>query len=112
MSITIHLQDELVQRLQRQAEARQLSLHEWVIRVLSRAPEFPDQPEAWRALNARRFQLIRQRHQGGLTEAEETELAELQATADRWLEPQDQQRLERLQPYEELARRLTNPSDG
>src|SRR5712671_6472190 len=107
MPITIDLQDELAQRLQRQAEARQMSLHEWVINVLSRAPEFPDQPEAWRALNARRFQLIHQRHQGGLTQAEEAELAELQATADKWLEPHDRQRLEMLEPYEALARPLT-----
>jgi hypothetical protein len=112
MSITITLQDELVQRLQRQAAARRLSLDEWVVCVLSRAPEFPDQPEAWRALNARRFQLIRQRHHGGLTEAEAAELAELQATADRWLEPQDRQRLAMLQPYEELARQLTQSSNG
>ena len=40
-----------------------------------------------------------QRHQGGLTEAEEAELAELQATADKWLEPLDQQRLDALKPY-------------
>jgi hypothetical protein len=43
--------------------------------------------------------------------AEEAELAELQATADKWLEPLDQQRLEMLKPYEELARRLTQKSD-
>jgi hypothetical protein len=60
----------------------------------------------WRELNARRFLLIHQRHQGGLTEAEEAELAELQAMADKWLEPLDQQRLDALKPYEELARRL------
>ena len=42
MSVTIDLQDEIVQRLQRQAEARQISLQEWMVRVLSRAPEFPD----------------------------------------------------------------------
>jgi hypothetical protein len=112
MSITITLQDELVQRLQQQAEARRLSLDEWVMWILSRAPEFRDQPEAWRALNARRFQLIRQRHQGGLSEAEAAELADLQATADRWLEPLDRQRLDMLQPYEELARRLAHPSYG
>jgi hypothetical protein len=106
VSITINLQDEVVQRLQRQAEARQISLQEWVAWVLSRAPEFPDQPEAWRELNARRFLLVHQRHQGGLTKAEEAELAELQATADKWLEPLDQQRLDALKPYEELARRL------
>jgi hypothetical protein len=108
MSITIDLQDELTQRLQRQAEARQMSLQEWVIRILSRAPDFPDQPDAWRELNARRFQLIHQRHQSGLTEAEKAELGELQATADKWLEPHDRQRLEMLEPYEALARRLTH----
>ena len=109
MSITIDLQDDLLQRLQRQAEARRISLQEWLITVLSRAPEFPDQPDAWRELNARRFHLIRQRHQAGLTQAEEAELTELQATADKWLEPHDRQRLEMLRPYEELARRLTHP---
>jgi hypothetical protein len=106
------LQSELVHRLQQQADARQISLQEWIIRILSRAPEFPDQPELWRALNARRFQLIHQRHHGGLTKTEEAELAELQATADKWLEPYDQQRLQMLRPYEELARRLTHSSDG
>ena len=111
MSITIDLQDELTRRLQRQADARQMSLQEWVTRVLSRAPEFPDQPEAWRELNARRFQLIHQRHQAGLSAAEEAELIELQATADKWLEPCDRQRLEMLEPYEALARRLTQQSD-
>jgi hypothetical protein len=112
MTITIHLQDEVIQRLQQQAEARRLTLDEWVIRVLSRAPEFPDQPEAWRELNARRFQLIHQRHHGGLSAAEEAELAELQVTTDKWLEPGDRQRLEMLTPYEELARRLTDSSNG
>jgi hypothetical protein len=63
-------------------------------------------------LNARRFALIRQRHESGLTEAEEAELAELQTTADRWLEPLDRQRLEFLTPFEELAERLTNASHG
>lgn len=108
MSITINLQDEVVERLQRQAEARQISLQEWVERVLSRAPEFPEQPDAWRELNSRRFLLIHQRHQRGLSEAEEAELAELQATTDKWLEPLDQQRLDALKPYEELARRLAH----
>src|SRR5258708_2083397 len=112
MPITIDLRDDLVQRLQRQAEARQVSLQDWVIQLLHRSQEFPDPPEAWRQLNARRFQLIHRRHQGGLTAAEEAELAELQATADQWLEPLDRRRLERLQSYEQLAERLTHPSDG
>lgn len=48
----------------------------------------------------------------GLTEDEAAELAELQATADHWLEPIDRQRLDLLRPYEELAQRLTQQSAG
>ena len=110
MPITITVDDDLAQRLQQQAKARQISVQEWALLVLGRAPEFPDQPEAWRELNARRFELIRQRHQGGLTPAEEAELTELQTTADKWLEPIDRQRLEMLRPFEELAQRLTHPN--
>lgn len=112
MSITIDLHDDLLQRLERQAVARQMSLHEWLIEVLSRAPDFPDQPGAWRALNERRFQLIRKRHQAGLGEAEEAELADLQAIADKWLEPQDRRRLLALKRYEDLAQQLTHQTHG
>jgi hypothetical protein len=52
------------------------------------------------------------RHHGGLSPAEEAELPELEATADRWLEPIDRRRLEMLKPYEELAQRLMRQSDG
>jgi len=112
MSVTITLNDELAQRLGQQAHARKVSLEEWTLLVLSRAPEHPDQPDAWRELNVRRFEMIRKRHQRGLTESEEAELAELQAAADRWLEPIDRQRLEALAPFEELAQRLAGESDG
>ncbi len=98
--------------LGRQAESRQLTLEQWAIEVLSRAPRQPDESEAWRELNVRRFELIRKRHNGGLSESELAELAELQETADRWLDPTDRRRLEMLQPYEELAERLTQESDG
>jgi membrane carboxypeptidase/penicillin-binding protein PbpC len=112
MTITITLEGELAQRLQRQAEARRLSVQEWAILVLGQAPDRPAQAEAWRELNARRFELIRQRHQGGLTQAEEAELAELQDMADKWLEPVDRRRLEMLQPFEEMTHRLTDPCNG
>ena len=112
MPVIITLDDDLAQRLERQAHARQTTLQQWAIEILNRAPEFPDQPQAWRELNARRFALIHKRHHGGLTEDEAAELVELQATADRWLEPIDRQRLDLLKPYEELAQRLTQQSDG
>lgn len=110
MSVTITLNDELAQRLKRQARSRHVSLEEWALLVLDRAPEPPDQPDAWRELNARRFALIQKRHEAGLTESEDEELAELQAMADRWLEPIDQQRLADLEPLEELAGRLVEQS--
>lgn len=106
MSVTITLEDELAKRLEQQAQVRRISLQEWAIRILSRAPEFADNPDAWHELNARRFQLIHKRHHGGLFEAEKAELADLQAIADQWLEPIDRQRLDMLKPYEELAHRL------
>jgi hypothetical protein len=111
MPVTIILDDELAQRLERQAHAHRTTLQQWALEILNRAPEFPDQPQAWRELNARRFELIHKRHHEGLSESEEAELAELQATTDRWLEPVDRQRLDRLKAYEELAQQLTRPSD-
>ena len=111
MPVTIILDDELAQKLDRQAQARRTTLQQWALEILNRAPELPDHHEAWLELNARRFELIHKRHHGGLSNAEEAELAELQATADRWLEPVDRQRLERLQAYEDHARQLTRPPD-
>lgn len=112
MPVNITLHDELAERLERQAVSRKLTLEQWAIEVLSRAPQFPDQADAWRELNARRFELIRKQHNGGLSEGEAEELEELQETTDRWLEPIDRQRLEMLQPLEELAERLTRQSNG
>jgi len=112
MSITITLDDELASRLERQAQTRRVSVQQWAVEVLNHAHGFPDQAEAWRELNARRFELIHRRHHGGLSKADEAELAELQATADRWLEPIDRRRLENLRPYEELAQRVTEQSHG
>ena len=80
MPVIITLDDDLAQRLERQAHARQTTLQQWAIEILNRAPEFPDQPQAWRELNARRFALIHKRHHGGLTKDEAAELAELQPT--------------------------------
>lgn len=112
MSITLDLQADLLQRLQQQAEARRLSLHEWLIEVLSRASDCPDQPGAWQALNARRFQLIHKRHHGGLGPGEEAELNELQNTADKLLEPQGRQRLEMLELTEAPVERFVQSANG
>jgi len=112
MSVTITLDDELAQRLESQAQARKVSLQDWALSILGRAPEHPDQPDAWRELNARRFGLIHRKHQDGLSKAEEAELAELQATADKWLEPVDRQRLEALKELEAAAERLSDQSHG
>ena len=111
MPITITLDDELAGRLKREAETRQVSLQQWAVELLNGTHGVLDQSAAWRELNERRFELIRRRCQDGLSQAEATELAELQSIADRWLEPTDQRRLEYLASYEELARRVASQSD-
>ena len=111
MSVTITLDDELAHRLESQARARQVSLEDWALTVLGRAPEFPDQPDAWRELNVRRFALIHRKCEIGLDRSEEAELTELQATADRWLEPVDRQRLALIEQLEAAAEQLSDQSD-
>jgi hypothetical protein len=89
MPVTITLSDELAARLHQQAQAQRLSLEQWALTVLGYATEHPQELQTWAALNQRRFALIRQRYTSGLSEANERELAALQATAAQTLEPWD-----------------------
>jgi hypothetical protein len=81
MSVTITLNDDLVLRLQAQAQARRLSLEQWALTVLDQAAAGSQELQTWAALNRRRAELIRRRYTGGLSEAEDRELAELQAAS-------------------------------
>jgi hypothetical protein len=97
MSVRITLSAELARRLRTQAEARKLSLEQWALAILASASQRPDQPEAWIELNGRRLALIRKRYEAGLSDAEERELAALQAAAADVFEPVDRRRLAQVQ---------------
>ncbi len=111
MPVTITLNDELAVRLQTQAQARRLSLEQWALTVLDQATEGSQELQIWTALNRRRAELIRLRYTGGLNEAEERELAELQAAVDRTLEPWDRELSQRLASYEAQAAQLSQAND-
>ncbi len=111
MPVTITLNDDLVLRLQAQAQARRLSLEQWALTVLDQATAGSQELQTWAALNRRRADLIRRRYTGGLNEAEDRELAELQATVDRTLEPWDQELSRRLALYETQTGQLSHIDD-
>ena len=96
MPVTITLNDNLAVRLRSQAQARQLSLEQWTLTVLGQVAEDPQEFQTWATLNQRRSELIRLRYTVGLSEVEESELEQLQATVDQMLEPWDQQLSQRL----------------
>ena len=112
MSVTITLSDELAGRLEAQAQGLHLSVEQWVQMILGYAAENPCELEMWVNLNHKRLDLINKRHADGLDESEERELAALQETAARALDPWDQQMLEKLESYETLARQLAGATDA
>ncbi len=96
MSITLTLNDELVQQLQMQARTRNLSIEQWALAILTNASERPDHPETWTDVNERRLALIRKRYAAGLNVPEKDELQTLQDHAAKVFEPADQRRLEHI----------------
>lgn len=111
MPVTITLNDELATRLHQQAQAQRLSLEQWALTLLGHATEHPQELQTWAMLNQRRFALIRQRYTTNLSEAEERELAALQATVAQTLEPWDRDLNQKLEPYETLAAQLSSAHD-
>jgi plasmid stability protein len=111
MSVTITLPDDLGTRLQRRAAAERMSVEEFAVHVLADAAERPFGTEEWRALNARRVDLIRKRLGGQLTASEAQELTQLQQAADRHLEQFDERLLEDLERIESAAKQIQASSD-
>jgi hypothetical protein len=79
-----------------QARARQLSLEQWAVTILTNASERPHEPQTWTDLNARRLALLRKRGAAELNDQEQQELAHLQDAAAKVFEPADRSRLEHL----------------
>src|SRR5439155_26976068 len=70
MPVTIQLNDDLADQLQRKAAVRQLSLQEFTIRLLDGALGEITAAEAWEDQNRRRQALIRKSSATGLTAEE------------------------------------------
>jgi hypothetical protein len=104
MPVIITLNDELAVRLQAQAQAHRLSLDQWAPAVPDQATAGSQELQTWASLNRRRYT-------SGLSEAEERELAELQAAVDRALEPWDRELSGWLARYEAQAVQLSHPDD-
>lgn len=111
MPVTITLNDNLAALLQMQALTQRVSLEQWALSILGQAAEHPRELQTWAALNQRRFALIDKKHSVGLDEAEERELAQLQAAVAGLLEPWDRALIEKLEPYETLAAQLSHSDD-
>ncbi len=111
MSNAILLDENLVTQLQRQAEAKSLSVDQYARELLGQAV-VTEEELAWRTCNARRVALIRKQFAEGLSDDEEAELRRLQEQADRRLDQLDDQRLEdvtRLRSHVEHIVRHSSP---
>lgn len=80
MSLTITFEDELAQRLEREAHERRISAEELARTILDDA--VPRESARWGNLNQRRLELIRKSLREVLPEHEQSELDELQASLD------------------------------
>jgi len=110
MSATLRLDDQLRNALRRQAEPHNLSWDQFALIILSEAAN-PAPNTDWNSLNQRRLVLIRKKYDGELTEAEQRELAALQAAAEKHLESFDQARLKWLEQIELQVEQLAH-TDG
>ena len=110
MPITIQLDDDLADQLQRRAACRQLSLEEFALRLLGGALGELEAAETWELHNRRRLTLIRKSPASGLSASEQAELQDLQATLDQRLEPIDDQVLAGLQHLQQAM--AQGPKNG
>lgn len=110
MSATLHLDDQLQNALQRQAEPHNLSWDQFALIVLSDAAN-PASDADWHSLNQRRLGLIRKKYDGALMEAEQRELAALQAGSEKHLQPHDHSRLKWLEQIETPVEQFSHADD-
>lgn len=97
MTLTINIDDALVEQLKKKALSRHLSVEELATRLLGQAVEQFDEADQWREKNQRRLALIRKSTHMPLNSAEKQELQELQSMLDQQLEPVDDQLLDELE---------------
>ena len=106
MAVTVVLDEELAGQLQQQADAVQVSVRDFAVRILQDAVQWPSDSKAWKKINARRLDLIALEYSQGLSAEEAQELDALQDVVSKATEPEDRQLLKTLGDRERRA----NPS--
>lgn len=99
----LKLDNQLAERLQSQAQSRDITLRLWALLILDNASYLPDGPETWTTMNSRRLDLTRQKYSDGLSDKENRELEQLQAASATASEPADRRPLDHLNTFEEAA---------
>ena len=106
MAVTLVLDEELAGQLKRKADAVQVSVGDFAVRLLQDAVLPRSESQTWNKLNARRLELIALEYSQGLSAEEARELDALQEIVAKASEPEDWQLLNSLRGREQRA----NPS--
>ena len=110
MTLTIPVDDVLVDQLRKKAAVPRLSVEQFVADLLHEAVGQLEVAEYWESQNQRRLALIRKSATTTLPAEEITELEGLQAALDRQLEPMDDQLLAGLHRMSQAVNAL--PDDA
>ncbi len=111
MAVTVALDEQLAQQLQRQADVGQVSVEDLAVQILHDAVRRPLVSGAWKNINARRLELIAVEYSQGLSDAETLELDALQDAVTKACEPEDRQLLKTLDDAAPRATGFPGTSD-
>ena len=109
MTLTIHLNDDLIAQLRKKALSKQLPAEELAAKLLGNAIAQLDQTERKSTQNQRRLALIRKSTSATLSRAEQAELDSLQSALDRQLDAVDEQLLGTLHDMQQAVK-VMSPS--
>ena len=96
MAVTVVLDEELAGQLKRKADAVQVSVGDFAVRILQDAVLRPAESKGWNKINVRRLDLIALEYSQGLSAEEVQELDALQEVVTKASEPEDWQLLNAL----------------
>src|SRR5262245_7391954 len=99
--LTLHVGDELANRLNNWASSCRQSVEDCALTILAEVLSEPEENPRWEALNRRRLLLIDKKYEGCLTAEEEVELKKLQVIVGQGLQAGDTRLLETLGTMEQ-----------
>jgi len=107
MTLTIHLNNDLIAQLREKALSKHLPTEELAAKLLSNAITQLDQTESKSAQNQRRLALIHKSTSAPLSRAEQAELDSLQSALDRQLDAVDEQLLDTLNDMQQAMKEIS-----